>query len=230
MSQRSLLLTFLLIVFFAASTTVAAQPRIEVASSEYDFGSIEEGEKVTHVFRFSNTGDAPLHIERVRSSCGCTVPRLSDEILAPGDVGEVEAVFDSRRFNGQVVKTIYLYTNDPLHDVVQLSLRGTVNRLLAAEPPRVDFGVMKSGEQRKTEVSLVNNGSEAIELGDVAVSNPAVAAELQSDVIEPESKVILSLSVIAEQEHGRLSGYVIIPTSHQSISEIRLPIFGTVSP
>ncbi len=229
MLQRSLLLTFLLI-FTTASTAFTAQPRIEVDLSEYNFGSIEEGQKVTHVFRFSNTGDAPLNIERVRSSCGCTVPRLSAEVLAPGDVGEVEAVFDSRRFNGQVVKTIYLYTNDPLHDVVQLSFRGKVNRVIAAEPPRVDFGVMKSGEQRQTEVRLANNGSEAIELGDVTVSNPAVEAELQSDVIEPKSSVILNLSVVPDQEQGRLSGYVIIPTSHPSITEIRLPIFGTVSP
>jgi hypothetical protein len=229
MLQRSLLLTFLLI-FTAASTAFTAQPRIEVDSSEYNFGSIEEGQKVTHVFRFSNSGDAPLNIERVRSSCGCTVPRLSAEVLAPGDVGEVEAVFDSRRFNGQVVKTIYLYTNDPLHDVVQLSLRGKVNKIIAADPPRVDFGVMKSGEKRQTEVRLANNGSEAIELGDVTVSNPAVEAELQSNVIEPESSVILNLSVVPDQEQGRLSGYVIIPTSHQSITEIRLPIFGTVSP
>jgi hypothetical protein len=79
-------------------------------------------------------------------------------------------------------------------------------------------------------VRLANNGSEAIELGDVTVSNPAVEAELQSNVIEPESSVILNLSVVPDQEQGRLSGYVIIPTSHQSITEIRLPIFGTVSP
>ncbi len=89
---------------------------------------------------------------------------------------------------------------------------------------------MKSGEQRQTEVRLANNGSEAIELGDVTVSNPAVEAELQSDVIEPKSSVILNLSVVPDQEQGRLSGYVIIPTSHPSITEIRLPIFGTVSP
>lgn len=229
MSLRTPLLTlFLILVTFAV--TAAAAPRIEVASSEFDFGTIEEGEEVTHVFRFSNTGDAPLNIERVRSSCGCTVPRLSSEVLAPGDVGELEAVFDSKRFNGQVVKTIYLYTNDPLHDVVQLSLRGEVRKVVAADPPRVDFGVIAPGEQKQARITLSNSSDETIQLDGVTVTNPAVEAELQADVLDPQSELTLTLTVRAEQEKGRLSGYVIIPTNHENVTEIRLPIFGTISP
>ncbi len=44
------------------------QPAISFESTEFDFGEVDQGEKVEHVFLFKNTGNGDLLIEKVRSS------------------------------------------------------------------------------------------------------------------------------------------------------------------
>jgi hypothetical protein len=46
----------------------AKAPTISFDSLEYDFGSVDQGTKVEHIFKFKNTGVGMLHIEKVRSS------------------------------------------------------------------------------------------------------------------------------------------------------------------
>jgi hypothetical protein len=65
-------------------------PVMKFAETSYDFGSIQEGEVVTHTFAFTNTGKTPLVIERAFASCGCTVPDWPRKPVAPGASGEIK--------------------------------------------------------------------------------------------------------------------------------------------
>lgn len=85
-------------------------PVITFEASEHDFGTIAKGTKVEHLFKFKNTGDAPLTIVDAKSSCGCTVPTWTRTAIAPGDEGEMLVKFDGSGQN-QVTKTITLVTN-----------------------------------------------------------------------------------------------------------------------
>lgn len=85
-------------------------PEITFDETEYDFGNIAKGTKVEHLFKFKNTGDAPLTIVDAKSSCGCTVPTWTKNAIAPGDEGEMLVKFDGSGQN-QVTKTITLTTN-----------------------------------------------------------------------------------------------------------------------
>lgn len=85
-------------------------PIISFEESQYDFGTIDNGQRVEHLFKFKNTGDAPLTIVDAKSSCGCTVPDWTKEAIAPGKEGELLVKFDGSGQN-QVNKTITLITN-----------------------------------------------------------------------------------------------------------------------
>jgi hypothetical protein len=69
---------------------------VEFPDTEFDFGEIEEGEKVVHVFAFKNTGDEPLVISKAQGSCGCTVPDWPREPIPVGGEGEIRVQYDSR--------------------------------------------------------------------------------------------------------------------------------------
>jgi len=77
----------------------------------YDFGEIKQGDKVSHVFRFSNTGNYPLKLSNVKPSCGCTSPNWSQEPIQPGEEGFVEVVFDSAGKLGAQMKSITVFLN-----------------------------------------------------------------------------------------------------------------------
>jgi len=85
-------------------------PKIEFEESEFDFGTIEQGTAVEHIFKFKNTGEAPLVIVDAKSSCGCTVPEKPEGPIAPGETGELLVKFNGSG-KGQVNKTVTVTAN-----------------------------------------------------------------------------------------------------------------------
>ncbi|TXG38903.1 DUF1573 domain-containing protein [Seonamhaeicola maritimus] len=86
-------------------------PVIEFDKTEHDFGEIEAKKSVSTIFKYKNTGDAPLVITEIKSSCGCTVPQdWSREPLAPGASGEFSVKFNGSGTN-KVSKTITVTAN-----------------------------------------------------------------------------------------------------------------------
>jgi hypothetical protein len=105
--MKKSLLSLSLLLVVAATTTQAQENRkslkkkdkVEAAASPadvikfkeetFDFGTIVEGDKAEHVFEFVNAGKAPITIQSVNSSCGCTTPAWSKEPVAPKKKGQV---------------------------------------------------------------------------------------------------------------------------------------------
>jgi hypothetical protein len=85
-------------------------PVMTFEESEFDFGTIDQGTNVEHVFKFTNTGKAPLVIVDAKSSCGCTVPQFTKDPVAPGDSGEMLVKFNGSGKN-QVSKTVTITAN-----------------------------------------------------------------------------------------------------------------------
>ncbi|MCF8232123.1 MAG: DUF1573 domain-containing protein [Bacteroidales bacterium] len=86
-------------------------PEITFETKTHDFGKVISGEVVSYNFKFKNTGDAPLIISEVSSSCGCTVPDYPEEPIKPGEEKYLEVTFDSERRSGFQSKTITVGTN-----------------------------------------------------------------------------------------------------------------------
>lgn len=86
-------------------------PAMSFEEVEYDFGNIAQGTNVEHVFKFTNTGKAPLVITNATSTCGCTVPEYpKNESIAPGETGEMLVKFNGSG-QGQTTKTVTISTN-----------------------------------------------------------------------------------------------------------------------
>jgi len=84
---------------------------IKFVATEHDFGQIQEGEKVSHVFEVLNTGKADLLLQSVKPSCGCTTPNYDKKPIRPGKKATIEVVFDSKGRPGKQRKTVMVVTN-----------------------------------------------------------------------------------------------------------------------
>lgn len=220
---------FFLLLFVMISAASAAAPKIEVEKDTFHFGEVYQGAKVEHVFRFRNAGDAPLTIEKVRTSCGCTAALLSATVLQPGETGEIRTSFDSGRFRGAVVKTIYLYSNDPLQQVTQLYVRGKVTPEIVQEPGQVEFGGLAVGASKEARVGLTSQGKEKIDLLSIETTSPELQAELSAEALFPGKTVDVIITATLGEGKARLSGYVLIRTSSSNVPELRIPVYGTVA-
>lgn len=97
----------------AASTASGDEAKFPVMTFdaiEHDFGTIDQGTQVEHLFKFKNTGNAPLVVVDAKSSCGCTVPTWSRESIPPGGEGEMLVKFNGSGQN-QVSKTVTITAN-----------------------------------------------------------------------------------------------------------------------
>lgn len=98
---------------------------MEFEDSNFNFGTITSGEKVSHVFKFTNTGDVPLVITNVKGSCGCTVPFYPKVPILPGESSEIEVSYDSKNKEGLQSKRVTITANtDPA--TFYLSVKGEV--------------------------------------------------------------------------------------------------------
>ncbi len=108
----------------------ATQGAFEFPEMEYDFGAINEGQVVEHIFKFTNNGQAPLVISNITASCGCTSPDWSKAPVKPGDEGYVKVVFNSSAKSGAQAPTVSIQANtNPA--VTRLRLKGTVTPKIA---------------------------------------------------------------------------------------------------
>lgn len=110
----------------AGFATAQAQKtaKMEFKSETIDYGEIKKGSDGVRVFEFTNTGDAPLVIEDVKSSCGCTVPKKPENPILPGETGKIEVKYDTNRV-GPIRKTVTVYSNSD-EPVKALKIKGTV--------------------------------------------------------------------------------------------------------
>ncbi len=117
-----------------AQTTTDADPstlgQFAFDEIEYDFGTINEGKVVEHVFDFTNNGQSPLVISNITASCGCTSPEWTKTPINPGEKGMVKVVFNSTAKSGAQAPTVTIQANtNPT--VTRLRMKGSVTPKLA---------------------------------------------------------------------------------------------------
>ncbi|HAI75889.1 MAG TPA: hypothetical protein DCM08_06535 [Microscillaceae bacterium] len=118
----------------AAADQAANTAKIEFSEQAFDFGEINEGDVVNHVFKFKNTGSSPLVIKDATASCGCTVPNWPKEPVAPGAEGEIKVEFNSTGKAGLNTKKVNVMANtNP--EVTTVEIKVNVKRMDVTQGP-----------------------------------------------------------------------------------------------
>jgi len=110
-----------------------AGPQIQFEEMKYDFGSAKQGDVVKHVFKFKNTGTAPLVISNIGVSCGCTTPEWTKDPVMPGKSGTITANFNTAGKLGVQNKVLTVESNSASGNAM-VSLVGEVKEATAAAP------------------------------------------------------------------------------------------------
>jgi len=124
MKKLGLLLAALV---FGAGVYAQNGPKIEFKTETIDYGTVKKSEdNGIRIFEFTNTGDAPLIIADVKSSCGCTVPQKPKEPIMPGKTGEIQVKYNMNP--GAINKTVTVESNAVNKEggKILLRIKGTV--------------------------------------------------------------------------------------------------------
>ena len=109
MMRKTVIVLFVGLLAFAVQAQEKTA-KIEFKSETVDYGEIAKGSDGVRVFEFTNTGEAPLIISKVSSSCGCTIPKKPEDPILPGKTGEIQVKYDTNRV-GPIRKAITVISN-----------------------------------------------------------------------------------------------------------------------
>ena len=95
----------------SASESSDKQAVITFDKTEHNFGTLLQGEVVTYSFHFTNSGNVPLLVSNVTTTCGCTIADYPREPIAPGKDGFIKATYDSKGHHGFQSRAITVSAN-----------------------------------------------------------------------------------------------------------------------
>jgi hypothetical protein len=203
-------------------------PRLVFDAPIFDFGKVEQGAQVNHLFRFTNQGGHELRIESVKTSCGCTAAVISSEIIPSGQEGTISATFDTTRFSGEKSKSISVYSNDPTQPVVTLVLQGEVAIEIEADPPQLYLGRVRRGEETTRSVDVLYAADKPIEIAKVETTSSLLT--IQTQPLERDGRKGKKLIVTLKKDAplGRLNDEIRVKTTSEKRPTIEIPVFGSV--
>lgn len=164
--MRRVSFLLVLIVAIALTAVPGLAQVISVTPTSIDFGNMQQMESRDSQVMVTNNGAGLLHIREVDADCGCTVPTLAKEELAPGESTVIEINFNSKKFHGNVMKMVHIYSNDPESPVVDVMLTANVFAPLLIDPPsqRTGFSQSLAGERLTNQVTFTATEAEKLEI------------------------------------------------------------------
>ena len=132
--MRKMLLTipfyFFFISVFAQNPIVNENPnaaQFKFETEVHDFGTIDEGPKIAHEFRFTNIGKEPLIITGAKASCGCTVPKWPQEPILPAQSSSIKVEYNTKGRPNSFNKAITITSNAKTKTKV-IYIKGSVKK------------------------------------------------------------------------------------------------------
>ncbi len=210
----------------AAEAPEPGQPKIRFDQPDYDFGKVEAGDEVEHLFVFQNVGNELLSIGKVLTSCGCTAALASDREIPPGETGEIKVTLRTRGFQGAVRKGLTVESNDPENEVVRLTIGGNVLSEVSVEPRYLDWETLRPGDNpraRKLTVRFLKG--RGLRLEGIRSESPSVVLTKNS---EEENRIVYAVELADDLPTGRFTGRITIRSNSERVPEVYVPFHGRV--
>lgn len=203
------------------------RPRAVFSELTHDAGLVEAGAEIAGAFKLKNKGSAPLIIEQVKPSCGCTLADYTS-IIPPGKKGTVTLKTTSPILRPDLVTTAWVYTNDPDHRQVLLTLKGTVKVIVELQPsPSMEIRAQK-GHVAESKLTLVNRHASPLEIVDVETTNPDFFTGLRA--LEPGQRYELTVGLKKNYADGVFVTQVTVVTDNKRLPRIPIAVVATVAP
>jgi hypothetical protein len=204
-------------------------PRFVCDEPRYDFGSVEQGATVHHVFRFRNEGNAPLEIDDVISPCGCTAVAVPTTSVLPGEEGTIEVLFDTAQFRGRKTKSIFLATNDPVHAMHDVTVTGEVAYNVVADPPVLYLGRVDPGAGARAQIRVLSTRGDALRIAVAESDHPGVHVSAEPPPASGPAAQMALVTVDGGMPRGPFSATVRVAVESAGRTELEIPLLGTVA-
>src|SRR3972149_4360608 len=167
--------------FFVCAASIAQGEdwaRAMFSETSHDFGVVARGAKVEYKFTIENIYEEEAHIVSLRSSCGCTTPKIDKKYLKTWEKAELTTAIDTRSFLGRKDATITVVFDLPFSAEVQIRVHAYIRSDVVVQPGVVQFGMVNQGTAMKQKVAVNYAGRNDWQILRVESQNPYLTGQV----------------------------------------------------
>lgn len=197
----------------------------------HDFRIVGRGTKCEYHFDFTNLYTEDVHVAAVRTSCGCTTPTVSKDLVKTHETSSVLATFNTSTFIGQKAATITVVFDRPKYAEVQLKVSGFIRTDITFDPPEVAFGEVPAGEERERQVTITHSGNSNWQITDVR----SHCNNLRVRLSEPERlpgqvRYRMTIRMDDSMDEGEIRERLTLISNDRSFPTTEMAISGRIRP
>ncbi len=201
---------------------------------DHDFETVARGSDTEFKFRVKNIYKEDVHIESVRSSCGCTDPSIENDSLMTYEEGFIVAKFNTRTFTGLHSATLTVTIDKPYRAQVQLRVHGNIRSDVVFEPGSIRFDAVDQGTVNEKQVTVRYAGRSGWKINDVVVASDS-SQHFEVELKETErvgGRVVYHLLVRLKETApaGYLQDQLVLVTNDDRNPRIPLDVEGMIVP
>lgn len=198
-------------------------------TTRHDFGNIARGAKEEFRFELTNLYVEDIHLASVRSSCGCTQPRIETPTLKTHETGAIIAKINTDAFQGQRSATVTVTIDKPYWAQVQLHVSAYIRSDVVLHPGSVQLGAVPAGSPAEKEVDVLYAGRSDWRILEVRSDNPHLAGEIK-ETRRGGGQVGYKLTVYMDEEApiGYLRDHLLLVTNDSRITQVPVPVEGII--
>lgn len=227
-------------ILFAFIVAAQDKPQIKFEAETFDFGTIKEANgPADHKFEYTNTGKAPLVIQGVRSSCGCTTPSWTKDPVLPGEKGFITARYNPLHRPGPFRKSLTITSNADTPTKV-LFIKGVVEpkpKTIADQYPNkigairiryrsLNMGKLTTDKPFTRSFNLYNDSDHDVKFLDKSDKPDYVQVKIDPQVLKPKetAKMMVTYDPVQKRDYGFVTDPLVIYTdeAEQGRKDLRL--------
>lgn len=174
---RAMLPTVAAIALLAAPCAAQDWAERMFETRSHDFGTIARGAKAEFRFKLTNLYLDDVRIAGVRTTCGCTTPRIETEWLKTYEEGAVVAAINSQSFLGHQRATVTVTIDKPYFAQVQLNVKVYVQSDVVLSPPSVALGSVDQGSPAEQSIEVQYSGAGDWRIVEVRSAHPHLSGK-----------------------------------------------------
>lgn len=229
---RSLVLVWVVGVYCTRTASAQDWVRDMFEKNSHNFGNVPRGAETEYRFKLTNRYEEDVHIASVRSSCGCTIPRVEKADLKTYEEGDIICEFNTRSFIGPKSAVVTVVFDRPYYGEMQLMVEGNIRSDIVTEPGQIQFGDVDRGTEKFALLSVSYAGKNHWEITDVRSTNQYLAVSNLDRVSNGIGKVEYQMRVRLKDTApaGDFNDQVVIVTNDLDYNLVTIPVRGKVNP
>ena len=225
---------FAFAVLLAASQSASAQLPADWAKSMFDkekidFGVIARGSDARQTVTIKNMSRSTVHISSVRTTCGCSAARPSQELLKPGESSIVEVTMDTRKFTRRKDSNVIVTFDQPAIKSVTVPITSYIRTDVVVTPGSVVLGAVEVGTKEKKTIKIAYAGRPEWKIREVKSSAKFIKASVR-ETSRDAGRVNYSLDVelLEDAPAGKIQHVVTLVTDDASNPYVPILVSGSV--